>query len=153
MARLVEEILGRPVSQGRIRDEVERLVHTRGFDAVRATVAENLAHITSKAGALLQAQGIFFVVATYVLDHGWPRYVTLASMFLLLAAALLLLPVLRSVFIGAAPGKALDHEAELHVLVRSAQTLSRRGGIFNVSLYLTFVSIALLGVGALTLTR
>lgn len=146
-----ETIFGVPLSAARVRKEVETFVRTRDVHAMRATISENLTHITGKSGALLQAQGIFFVVATYVLEQGWPRYLALTSMLLLVLSALMALTNLRTVFIGRKAGLEDNAQAELEIVVATALLASRRGALFNIALYLTFLSILLLGIGAVML--
>ncbi len=148
MTKFSQKFLGVPFARRDIREVVEEFARTRDIPTMRATIGENLAHITGKSGALLQAQGIFFVVATYVLERGWPRYLAFATMFLQIAAALIVMTNLRSVYIGRDPSAANDHDAELGMLVQGATLAARRGMIFNIALYLTFLSVVLLGVGA-----
>jgi hypothetical protein len=142
-------VLGVPVSRRRVRAEVETFVRARGVHAVRATLNENLSHITGKSGALLQAQGIFIVVATYALDQGWSRYLALSSLLLLIVSALAVMTNLRTVFIGLNADEADDTRAEIESAVRTAEVSSRRGALFNIALYLTFLSVLLLGIGAI----
>jgi len=149
MRTLLETILGIPFTRGRLRAETEVFVRARDVRAVRTMLNEQIWHMTGKSGALLQAQGIFVVVATYALDKGWPPYLALSSMLLLIVAALALMTNLRTVFIG------LDGEigelAEFENAVRTAQLTARRGVLFNLALYLTFLSVLLLGIGAVVL--
>jgi hypothetical protein len=123
-------------------------VKTRDVHTMRDVMNDNLAHMTSKSGALLQAQGIFIAVATYLLSQGWPRYLSLISIFLLTIAALALLANLRTVFIGRDPGIEDDELAEVEIVVQTSLLAARRGIFFNIALYLTFLSILLLGFGA-----
>lgn len=151
MRRVLEILFGVPVSKPRVRAEVERFAQARDVHAMRAVMNDNLAHLTGKSGALLQAQGIFVVVATYALDKGWPRYVTLSAVLLLIAAALAVMTNLRSIFIGLNPGEGDNERAELENLIRTAEIASWRGALFNLALYLTFVSVLLLGIAAIVL--
>jgi hypothetical protein len=57
MRRLATAILGLPVGEREVRAQVKAFIRLRDVHAVRAVMSENLAHITSKSGALLQAQG------------------------------------------------------------------------------------------------
>jgi hypothetical protein len=151
MRSLIEVVLGVPVSNERLRAEAELFVQARDVHAVRSMLNEQIAHMTGKSGALLQAQGIFVVVATYALDKGWPVYLALSSMLLLIVAALGLMTNLRTVFIGIDPDAPTGERAEFENVVRTAQLTSRRGVVFNLALYVTFLSILLLGIGAIVL--
>jgi hypothetical protein len=151
MRRLFDIFLGVPASEARIRAEAEVFVQARGVHAVRRMLNEQIAHMTGKSGALLQAQGIFVVVATYALDKGWPAYLALSSMLLLIVAALAVMTNLRTVFIGIDANQATGERAEFENVVRTAQLTSWRGVLFNLALYLTFLSVLLLGIGAVVL--
>ena len=120
----------------------------RDAPTMRTIVNENLSHITSKSGALLQAQGIFIAVATYLLSQGWPRVLALISIFLLTIAALAVMTNLRTVFIGRSAHIEDDEAAEIEIVVQTSLLAARRGIFFNVALYLTFLAIPLLAVGA-----
>jgi hypothetical protein len=149
MRSFLETILGVPFTRARLRSETEVFVRARDVHAVRAMLNEQIWHMTGKSGALLQAQGIFVVVATYALDKGWPPYLALSSMLLLIVAALALMTNLRTVFIGI--DAQSGERAEFENAVRTAQLTARRGVLFNLALYLTFLSVLLLGVGAIVL--
>ncbi len=151
MRRMFEILLGVPVTKHQVHAEVENFAKARDVHAMRAVLNDNLAHLTGKSGALLQAQGIFVVVATYALEQGWPAYLALSSMLLLIVSALALMTNLRTVFIGLDPQADDTYRAELDNLVRTAELASWRGAVFNVALYMTFLSILLLGVGAVVL--
>ncbi len=154
MSRLLHLVLGVPTSRAQVRAEVEMFIRVRDVHLMRSILSENLAHITSKSGALLQAQGIFFVVATYALDKGWPGYIALSSMLLLIVSALAVMTNLRSVYIGLTgldTGAKQAEQAEIENVLRTAEVSSRRGALFNISLYLTFLSVLLLGIGAVML--
>lgn len=148
MAGLLSSLMGVPATEAQIRAEVARFRRTRDIHVMRGVMSENLAHMTSKSGALLQAQGIFIAVATYLLSQGWPRVLALVSIFLLTIAALAVMTNLRTVFIGRAPHIDNDEEAEVEIVVQTSLLAARRGIFFNVALYLTFLSILLLAVGA-----
>jgi hypothetical protein len=150
MGRLLEIVLGVPFTTERLRAESEIFVRARDVHAVRAMLNEQIAHMTGKSGALLQAQGIFVVVATYALDKGWPSWIALSSMLLLIVAALAVMTNLRTVFIGIDPDET-GERAEFENVVRTAQLTARRGVLFNLALYLTFLSVLLLGIGAVVL--
>lgn len=149
MRRLATAILGLPVGEREVRAQVRAFVRLRDVHAVRAVMSENLAHITSKSGALLQAQGLFVVVATFLLTRGWPRALALAAIVLLVLAALAILTNLRTVLITASEARGDNQDTEIEIAVRTALLASRRGAVFNAALYLTFLSILLLGIAAL----
>jgi hypothetical protein len=151
MGKVLETILGVPFSRARLRAESEIFVRARDVHATRAMLNEQIAHMTGKSGALLQAQGIFVVVATYALDKGWPPYLALSSMLLLIGASLAVITNLRTVFIGIDPNEPTGERAEFENVVRTAQLTARRGVVFNLALYITFLSILLLGIGAVVL--
>lgn len=115
---------------------------------MRATMSENLSHITQKSGALLGAQAIFLVVDTYGMDHGWPHAAVLISLLTLVVAALLIMSNLKSVYMGAAREITDPARLELEAVVQIARLAGVRGAVFNVALYLTFLSVILLGFGA-----
>ncbi|HEY1637736.1 MAG TPA: hypothetical protein VGF62_04370 [Rhizomicrobium sp.] len=151
MPNLFASLIGVPFTRQRLRAEAELFVRARDVHAVRAMLNEQIWHMTGKSGALLQAQGIFVVVATYALDKGWPAWVALSSMLLLIVAALALMTNLRTVFIGIDPNESVGERAEFENVVRTAQLTGRRGVLFNLALYLTFLSVLLLGIGAVVL--
>jgi hypothetical protein len=151
MRRLLEIALGVPVSKPRVRAEVELFVGARDVHAVRSVMNENITHITGKSGALLQAQGIFVVVGTYALDRGWPPALVLSSMLLLIIAALAVMTNLRSIYIGLDATETANERAEFENVVRTAELAAWRAALFNVALYMTFLSILLLGIGAVVL--
>jgi len=96
-----------------------------------------MSHNTGKAGALLAAQGMFAVVGTYGMEHGWVRALILPSMLLLMAGALLAMSILRSTLgafspSGKDPVRAL-FDLTLHRVVR-----------LNMAMYMTFLSILML---------
>jgi hypothetical protein len=100
-------------------------------------------HNTDKAGALLAAQGIFAVACTYGIDHGWPRLLAIPAILLLLVGALLAISMLRST---AAP---FTQETG-NVSRKAFDLLVSRMIRFNLALYMTFLSIILLGAAALS---
>lgn len=151
MGNLLDRLVGVPVTGARVCTEVETFVAARGVESLRTTVNETLEHLTGKSGALLQAQGIFVVVSTYGLSQNWPRQLTLSSLLLLILSALIVMMNLRSVFIGLESGSTDGNRQELENIIRTAQLASHRGVRFNISLYLTFCSVALLGAGAILL--
>lgn len=148
MPGLFASLIGMPATEAQIRAEVAKFVRTRDVHMMRGVMNENLAHMTSKSGALLQAQGIFIAVATYLLSQGWPRVLALVSIFLLTIAALAVMTNLRTVFIGRNADIVDDEAAEIEIVMQTSLLAARRGIFFNVALYLTFLSILLLGLGA-----
>jgi hypothetical protein len=102
-------------------------------------------HNTEKAGALLAAQGIFTVSDTFALDHGWPKTPTLISLASLIAGTFLAMSILRSTM------RMYRHASEradpLRLIFRMLESRMIR---FNVALYLTFLSILLLGAAAIS---
>jgi hypothetical protein len=148
---LLDLILGVPVSERRVREEVERFVKVRGTDRTRAVMHENLAHMTGKSGALLQAQGLFMVIATYALGEGWP--LALPAMLLLIVSALAVMTNLRTVFIGLGSGETDAERAEIENIVQTSLVASSRGARFNLCLYATFLSVVLIGIGAVMVGR
>ena len=102
-------------------------------------------HNTEKAGALLAAQGIFTVADTFALDHGWPKTPILISLASLIAGTFLAMSILRSTMRmyrhrveGLAPAR-LVYDLLLSRMIR-----------FNLALYLTFTSVLLLAIAALS---
>ena len=145
--RIVERIIGTPLSQARRNEEIERHLLFRDLASYRAIVSENVSHLTQKSGALLAAQAIFLVVETYGIDHGWPRAVVLVSVLTLVFAALLVMSNLRSVWFTS-PISDDRTALERKAIEQIARLAAIRGARFNVALYLTFLSVVLLGFGA-----
>jgi hypothetical protein len=103
-------------------------------------------HNTEKAGALLAAQGIFTVADTFALDHGWPQIPILISLVSLVAGTFLAMSILRSTM------RMYRHEDERADPVRLIyRMLLSRMIRFNIALYLTFLSILLLGAAAISI--
>jgi hypothetical protein len=115
------------------------------LDDMRAfeRILGGMQHNTEKAGALLAAQGIFAVACTYGIDHGWPRLLAIPAILLLLVGALLAISMLRST---AAP---FTQETG-NVSRKAFDLLVSRMIRFNLALYMTFLSIILLGAAALS---
>ncbi len=101
MPSLLERIVGVPLTLARQREEVESHLRFRDPASLRATLSDVVSHLTQKSGALLAAQAIFLVVDTYGMDHGWPHLAVLISLLTLVAAALLVMGNLHSVYLGA----------------------------------------------------
>lgn len=143
---VLDLILGVPVSRRRVREEVERFVKVRGADRTRTVMNENLQHMTGKSGALLQAQGLFIAIATYALGEGWP--LALPALLLLTVSALAVMTNLRTVFIGLEPGESDAERAEIENVVQTSIVAASRGARFNLCLFATFLSVVLIGAGA-----
>jgi hypothetical protein len=148
VASALERFLGVPPSLARQRAEIESHLRFRSLAELRATMSETLSHLTQKSGALLGAQAIFLVVDTYGMDHGWPRLAVLISLLTLVFAALLVMTNLKSVYMAAARETDDPAKLELDSVVQLARLAGVRGATFNVALYLTFLSVILLGFGA-----
>jgi hypothetical protein len=135
------------MSDDMLRSEITIGLRFRDAAVIRADVSDNLAHLTQKAGALLAAQAIFIVVVTWGTEHGWPRVMALISILLLVIAALLVLTLLRSIYM---PAPRTDDTATYAYedILAVARVLASRGARFNAALYMTFLSVILLGVGA-----
>ena len=130
-----------------LRSELATTLRFRGAALVRGEISDNLAHLTQKAGALLAAQAIFIVVVTWGTEHGWPKVMALISVMLLVVAALLVLTLLRSIYMPAP--RTDDAEAyAFEEILSVARVLASRGPRFNIALYMTFLSVILLGLGA-----
>ncbi|HEY1709071.1 MAG TPA: hypothetical protein VGG10_12455 [Rhizomicrobium sp.] len=99
-------------------------------------------HNTEKAGALLAAQSVFAVAATFALDHGWPRIPVLLSILLLLVGSLLAMSILRST-VSMYGRKAVKTDPVQLVFDLLLSRMAR----FNTALNLTFVAIVLM-IGA-----
>jgi hypothetical protein len=118
-----------------------------GLDPVAASerLRNAVQHNTEKAGALLAAQGIFIVADTFALDHGWPKIQILVSLVSLVVGAFLVMSILRSTMRmyrrrveGAEPMRAI-YNLLISRMIR-----------FNSALYLTFLSILLLAIAAMS---
>jgi len=135
------------MSEDMLRNELKTGLRFRDAAIIRADVSDNLAHLTQKAGALLAAQAIFIVVVSWGTENGWPRVMSLISVLLLVFAALRALTLLRSVYMPAPRTEDAATYAYEDILA-VARLLAQRGARFNVALYLTFLSVILLGLGA-----
>ena len=148
MASVLDRLFVLPFSDARLREAIESHLRFRTADEIRATLSENNSHITQKSGALLAAQAIFLVVDTYGLDHGWPRLAVLVSVVALVFSALILMANLRTVYMEVASGTSDPAEMERASLMQIGHLAGARGARFNVALYLTFLSVILMGFGA-----
>jgi len=135
------------MSDAMLRSELTLGMRFRDALAIRTDISENLSHLTQKAGALLAAQAIFIVVDTWGTEHGWSKYVVLVSIVLLVLAALIVLTLLRSVYM---PAPRTDDAATFAFedILAVAKVLTSRALRFNIALYMTFLSVILLGIGA-----
>jgi hypothetical protein len=135
------------LSPAELRGEVTSALRFRDPHGMRMEVNDNMAHMTQKAGALLAAQAIFIVVDTWGMEHSWPRYAVLVSVVLLVLAALIVLTLLQSVYV---PAPKTDDATtfEFEQIVSLAGILASRAARFNIALYMTFLSVILLGFGA-----
>ena len=149
MASVLDRLFVLPFSDARLREAIESHLRFRTVDAIRETLSENNSHITQKSGALLAAQAIFLVVDTYGLDHGWPRLAVLVSVVALIVSALILMVNLRTVYMAAASEIADPAELERASLMQIGRLAGTRGARFNIALYLTFLSVVLMGFGAI----
>src|ERR1700733_2143300 len=144
---LLSRILGVPLSAEEHDAVYAAMCANRSKEAATELFRDGAQHNTAKSGALLGAQGIFVVVDIFALDHGWPKALVLAAMLLMLAGSLLAMTNLRGTinpFRRAVADKPIDPARGSYDLVM------RRSLRFNVALYLTFLSVVLLAVAALS---
>ncbi len=115
------------------------------LDPLAATerMRDGVQHNTEKAGALLAAQGIFTVADTFALDHGWPRLPILVSLGCLIVGTFLVMSILRSTM-------RMYRNSQVEPTRAVYALLLSRMIRFNAALYLTFLSILLLGIAALS---
>jgi len=135
------------LSAEELRAEVKATLRHRDAQGVRAEVSEHLSHLTQKAGALLSAQAIFLVVDTWGMEHNWSRIAVLISVISLVIAALIVLTLLRSLYV---PSPVVD-DPETFVfedVLAVSRIMAARAARFNIALYMTFLSVILLGFGA-----
>jgi hypothetical protein len=145
---VLERLLGSPLSTARQREEIVSHLRFRDPDDLRISLMDGVSHITQKSGALLAAQAIFLVVDTYGMDHGWPQLAVLVSILTLVAAAMLVMANLRSVYLPAPDAGEDRTELERESIVAIARLAATRSVRFNIALYLSFLSVILLGFGA-----
>ena len=143
MSNLLATVFGVPPSQAARERAYSSIVGD--LDEMRAfeRILGGMQHNTEKAGALLAAQGIFAVACTYGIDHGWPKVLSIPAILLLLVGALLAISMLRST---ASP---FTHESG-KISRRAFDLLVSRMIRFNIALYMTFLSIVLLGAAAIS---
>jgi hypothetical protein len=142
MLRLLERLFGVPFTREDRLAAFDKMVGGRSPQDAADILRWSAGHNTEKSGALLGAQAIFVVVDTFVLDRGWPRGAVLAALFLVLAAALILMTNLRSTMM--AYRQKEDVEPNRHIF----SMLLSRTIRFNLALYMTFLSILFLGAAA-----
>ena len=136
MRRWLSSLLGAP------RDKQQALRAALGERTSLAAldfIFQAVVHNTAKAGALLAAQGMFAVVGTYAMEHGWPVFLILPAMILTLTGALLAMSILRSTTGVFRPG--MDQDAKNAQMFAILVTRMVR---FNLALYMTFLSVILL---------
>ena len=122
-----------------------RLKGDSGVEAAIERLRNAVQHNTEKAGALLAAQGIFIVADTFALDHAWPKLPILISLGSLVVGAFLVMSILRSTM------RMYRHNAENFDPLREIYALLLSRMIrFNLALYLTFLSILLLAIAAMS---
>jgi hypothetical protein len=118
-----------------------------GLDPIAAAerLRNAVQHNTEKAGALLAAQGILIVADTFALDHGWPKIPILVSLISVVVGAFLVMSILRSTMRMYRPRTGGGEPIRLiyHLLIS-------RMIRFNSALYLTFLSILLLAIAAMS---
>ena len=143
MSNLFAAVFGVPPSRA-ARDRAYSSV-VGDLDEMRAfeRILGGMQHNTEKAGALLAAQGIFAVACTYGIDHGWPKIVAIPAILLLLMGALLAMSMLRSTAAPFTHGSGKISRMAFDLLVS-------RMIRFNLALYMTFLSIVLLGAAAIS---
>ncbi len=149
MASLIDRLYFLPFSDAKLRAEIEKTLQFRSADVVRETLSENISHITQKSGALLAAQAIFIVVDTYGIDHSWPRAALVVSVTALVLSALILLLNLRTVYLDVPEGHEKPEDIERASLWAQGKLTTLRTARFNLALYLTILSVVLMGFGAI----
>jgi hypothetical protein len=144
LARLFGWLFGIPATPQERETTLTTVIGPLDGVAAAERLRGGVQHNTEKAGALLAAQGIFTVADTFALDHGWPKVPILISMASLIAGAFLAMSILRSTMrmYRHGPGRADPVPLIFNML------LSRMVR-FNSALYLTFLSILLLGIAAI----
>jgi hypothetical protein len=142
--RLLELLLGVPLTHEDRRAGLKKMVGDSSPLGAAEILRWSAGHNTEKSGALLGAQAIFVVVDTFVLEQGWPKGAVLAALFLVLAAALILMTNLRSTMMAYRQEEMV--EPNWHIF----SMLITRTIRFNIALYMTFLSIILLGIAALS---
>jgi hypothetical protein len=143
--RIIGFVFGIPATPAEYENALRHVTGDLNPTAAAERLRGAVQHNTEKAGALLAAQGIFAVADTFALDHGWPQVPMLISLGCMIAGSFLAMSILRSTM------RMYRHEAGRADPVRLifAMLISRMIR-FNTALYLTFFSILLLGLAALS---
>ena len=142
---MLDAILGIPIGKEDRERAYRNVVGDMKPAEAFARILGGMQHNTDKAGALLAAQGIFAVACTFAIDHGWPRLPALLAILLLFVGALLAMSILRST------SSPFHTGAEADAPRMAFRLLISRMVRFNIALYMTFVSIFLLGIVASSL--
>jgi hypothetical protein len=142
MLRLLERLLGVPLTREDKLSALKRMVGDSSPLQAAEILRWSAGHNTEKSGALLGAQAIFVVVDTFALERDWPKTAVLAALFLVLAAALILMTNLRSTMMAYRQKDMVEPNWHIFSMLLS-RTIR-----FNIALYMTFLSIVLLGVAA-----
>ena len=95
MGTLLRRALGIPATEEHRARAMANLLSGREPANAMEFLFTVMSHNTGKAGALLAAQGMFAVVGTYGMEHGWIRGLVLPSMLLLMVGALLGMSILH----------------------------------------------------------
>jgi hypothetical protein len=144
---LLAHILGVPMSAEEREAVFIRTKQQRSPEEALMFFRDGAQHNTAKSGALLGAQGIFVVVDIFALDHGWPKNLVLTAMLILLVASLIVMVNLRGTL---GPYMTSRKQGPRDAIWRTYLLVISRSIRFNIALYLTFFSIVLLGIAALT---
>ena len=143
VSRLAWRILGIPLTAADRATLLQSMIGGRSPSDALDFMRAGASHNTEKSGALLSAQAIFVVVDIFALDHGWPNRTIIASMLALLLGAMIVMANLK----GATGMYAGDPVPGVFDMVL------RRSLRFNLALYLTYLSILLLGFAAIRILR
>jgi len=138
-------VFGTPGSPEERENAYQHIVGALDPIAAAERLRGGVQHNTEKAGALLAAQGIFTVADTFALDHGWPKIPILISLGSLVTGTFLAMSILRSTMrmYRHAPDDA-DPVRMIYAMLMSRMIR------FNAALYLTFLSILLLAIAAMS---
>ena len=148
MMWLLEILAGVPLTR-KSRDVIlQTMVTGRTQVETHEFLSWSVSQNTEKSGALLAAQAIFLGVNSFALGRGWPRPLTIGSLILLLAATLLLMSNLRTSWWSRHAASSDWRDAQQQIFDRVMSRSLR----FNIALYLTFLSIILLGIAALSVS-
>jgi len=148
LRQICEIVFGVPFGEADRAAAMKVMAGQRGPDQQVEFLRTTAAHNTEKSGALLAAQGVYVVVDIFAIDHGWPRTPILVSLLLLVLGSLIVMTNLRGVF-GAYRDPATAGQNPVQAIFRMVMWRTVR---FNVALYLTFLSVILLGAVALSTT-